>query len=221
MDFATDSAFSALRSRRQWLTFLAVAAVALAAAHALDQGAWQHLRDTKVNERDWGRLLRSLGYLPTWIIVAGALWLHDHGDSARASRWAWRGGLVVLAPMVAGTLAEALKILVRRLRPTPEVFSYEWRPFSDEVFSTRGLGMPSSHVAVAFAGAAVLSRVFPRTWWLWYLLAVGCAVTRILALGHFLSDTVAAALLGYAVGAVLAHTGGFGKSLQREETLAQ
>jgi membrane-associated phospholipid phosphatase len=67
----------------------------------------------------------------------------------------------------------------------------------------------------------VLSRIFPRAWWLWYLLAVGCALTRLLALGHFFSDTVVAALLGYAVGVVMARSGGFGRSLQRREALAQ
>ena len=80
--------------------------------------------------------------------------------------------------------------------------------------------MPSSHVMVAFAGAAVLSRVFPRAWWIWYLLASGCALTRVLALGHFFSDTVVAAFLGYVVGVVMARTGGFGRALQRPETLA-
>jgi membrane-associated phospholipid phosphatase len=35
---------------------------------------------------------------------------------------------------------------------------------------------------------------------LWYALAAGCAATRVLALGHFLSDTVVAAVLGVMVG---------------------
>ena len=67
----------------------------------------------------------------------------------------------------------------------------------------RGLGMPSSHVLVAFAGAAALARLFPRATLLWYLLAIGCAATRVLALGHFLSDVVAAAVLGWFVAELL------------------
>jgi hypothetical protein len=31
------------------------------------------MRDARVYERDWGRMLRSAGYLPTWIIASGAL----------------------------------------------------------------------------------------------------------------------------------------------------
>ena len=56
---------------------------------------------------------------------------------------------------------------------------------------------------VAFAAAAAMARVFPRASWIWYLLATGCALSRVLAVGHFLSDTVAAAFLGYAVGVLL------------------
>ena len=63
--------------------------------------------------------------------------------------------------------------------------------------------MPSSHTLVAFAGATAMARLFPRAWWLWYLLAAGCALTRVMAVAHFLSDTIVAALLGYAVGDLL------------------
>ena len=128
---------------------------------------------------------------------------------------------MVLAPAVAGAFAEVLKMLFRRLRPSPAVFDYQWRPFSEDLPSTRGLGLPSSHAVVAFAAAAVLSRLGPRAWWLWYLLATGCAMTRVLALGHFFSDTVVAAFLGYMVGVVMARTGGFGRSLQPRTTMAQ
>ncbi|MEQ1689935.1 MAG: phosphatase PAP2 family protein [Gemmatimonas sp.] len=217
----TTPAMRALRTRRQWFVFLGVAVVSVIAAHVLDETAWQRMRDPRIYEKDLGRLLRVIGYLPTWLIVATALWTHDRADATRrTSGWGWRGGLVLLAPTLGGALAEVLKMLVRRLRPTPELFAYDWRPFSEDFFSTRGLGMPSSHALTAFAAAAAMSRVFPRTWALWYLLAIGCAVTRVLALGHFLSDTVVAAFLGYVVGVVLARSGGFGRSLDGTQSLA-
>lgn len=209
MTTVRNPAWDALRTRRQWLVFLAVATALGVVAHLLDHAVWSQIRDTRVNDKDWGRLLRSMGYVPTWLIVAGGFWLHDRGSTG----WGWRGGLVVLAPALSGGVAELLKIAIRRLRPDPEVFHYVWRPMAEDLWSTRGLGIPSSHVAVAFAGAAVLARLLPKGWWLWYVLAAGCAVTRILALGHFLSDTVVAALLGYVVGVVLARSGGFGRSL--------
>ena len=211
------SARGALRTRRQWLVFACIAVVALVIAHLLDVYAWQQLRDPRILEKELGRLLRMIGYVPTWLIVAIALWAHDRGDAdQRSSGWGWRGGLVLLAPLLGGALAEVLKMVLRRLRPSADVFAYAWRPFSEDPFSTRGLGMPSSHTMVAFAGAAALSRVFPQSWGLWYLLAAGCAATRVLAVGHFLSDTVVAALLGYVVGVLLARTGGFERSLDRQ-----
>jgi len=48
-----------------------------------------------------------------------------------------------------------------------------------------------------------MTRLFPRAWWLWFLLSAGCAVTSVMAVAHFLSDTVVAAVLGYAVGELL------------------
>lgn len=175
-------------------------AALIVAAHVLDRPAWEHWRDPRVLERDWGRLLRSVGYLPTWLIIAIGLWTHD--KSAAHGRWL-RGGYLLLAPILGGLVAELLKLVFRRLRPSPEVFDYVFRAFTEDLLSTRGLGLPSSHVLVAFAGATALARLFPRAWWLWYLLAAGCGATRIMALGHFLSDVVVAAVLGWFVGELL------------------
>jgi len=178
-----------------WGRWLVVSLAAAGVAHLLDPGAWQLLRDPRVYERDWGRLLRVLGYLPTWGIVALALW---QGGADRAGAAA-RGRLVLLAPLCGGVVAEVGKLLVRRLRPDPELFGYAFRSFADGPLSNRGMGLPSSHTLVAFAGAAALALLYPRLRWLWYGLAAGCALTRVMALGHFLSDVVVAACLGWAV----------------------
>lgn len=214
MEFAAAAPMRALTTRRQWLVFLALAFGATVVSHLLDETAWRLLRDPRVYEKDLGRLLRILGYLPTWLIVAIALWTHDRATPERRSiGWGWRGGLILLAPTLGGALAEVLKMLLRRLRPSTEVFGYVWRPFSEDFISTRGLGLPSSHALVAFAAATVLARLFPRAWGLWYLVAAGCALTRLLATAHYLSDTVVAALVGYVVGVLLARAGGFGRAL--------
>lgn len=182
---------------RWWL--VAVVGIGLiAGAHLLDEWVWTHVRDARVYERDWGRMLRSAGYLPTWLIVAIGLWGQDRGRA----RWGWRGGLMILTPTIGGALAELLKLVVRRLRPpdVTSVFTYAFRPFSERSWSTAGLGMPSSHMLVAMGAATVLARLFPRVWWLWYLIAAGCGYTRLLANAHYLSDVVAAAVLGWVVG---------------------
>lgn len=187
---------SANSARARWLRFLIIAVVAIACAHLLDGTAWRSARLLSVNDKDWGRLLRSMGYLPTWGVIALGFWLQQR-EHPRRSAYAWA---LVLGPALGGALAELLKLSIRRLRPNPDVFEYVFRPFADGPLSNRGMGMPSSHTLVAFAGAAVLARLYPRARWLWYTLAAGCAATRVLAMGHFLSDTVVAAVLGLMVG---------------------
>ncbi len=187
---------SANSTRSRWIQFVLIAVVAIACAHLLDGTAWRSARLLTVNDKDWGRLLRSMGYLPTWGVIALGFWLQQRDHPRRAAY----AGALVLGPALGGALAEGLKLSIRRLRPNPDVFEYAFRPFVDGPLSNRGMGMPSSHVLVAFAGAAVLAHLYPRARWLWYALAAGCAATRVLAMGHFLSDTVVAAVLGVVVG---------------------
>jgi len=146
-----------------------------------------------------GRMLRTFGYLPLWLLAAIALALND-----RESREWWRrAALLAAAPTASGIFGELLKITVRRLRPSDDGSSYHFRAFGDHPFSSRGLGFPSSHAIVAFGAAAILARLFPRARVVWYAAAVGCAVSRLLAHAHYLSDVVAAACVGIGVGALL------------------
>jgi undecaprenyl-diphosphatase len=144
-------------------------------------------------------MLRTFGYLPFWLLAAIALALND-----RESREWWRrGALLAGAPTAAGIVGELLKITVRRMRPPEEGSAYSFRAFSDHPFSSRGFGFPSSHAVVAFGAAAILARLFPRAKVVWYAAAVGCAVSRLLAHAHYLSDVVAAAIIGIAIAALL------------------
>jgi membrane-associated phospholipid phosphatase len=182
------------------MRWLIVSVVAIIAAHLADEVAWRTLRMSDVYEKDWGRLLRSLGYLPTWWAVALAYWLEarDRPHGGRVALY------LALSPTAGGGVAELGKILMRRLRPDDLTFGYAFRPYSDHFWSNKGMGLPSSHTLCAFAGAAALAHVFPRARWVFYALAAGCAVTRVMANAHFLSDVTVAACLGVAVGWVLA-----------------
>jgi membrane-associated phospholipid phosphatase len=197
VDFSVMTSANSARGR--WLRFLIIAAVAIVSAHLLDGTAWRLARLLSVNDKDWGRLLRSMGYLPTWGVIAMGFWVQQRNHPRRAAYAA----ALVLGPALGGILAELLKLSIRRLRPNPDVFEYVFRPFADGPLSNRGMGMPSSHTLVAFAGAAVLAHLYPRARGLWYALAAGCAATRVLAMGHFLSDTVVAAVLGVVVSTLL------------------
>lgn len=175
-------------------------AVACVASLALDRVAYDHLAYVGVYEHEWGRLLRIVGFWPTWFAAALILWLHERGTIASARR---RALLLMTSPAVAGAFAEALKLVLRRERPTAHQGQYALRSFADHPFSTAGIGSPSSHAAVAFGAAAILASFFPRARWMWLALAFGCALTRVLARAHFVSDAMGGAVVGLAAAAWL------------------
>jgi undecaprenyl-diphosphatase len=102
-----------------------------------------------------------------------------------------------------GLLAEILKLILRRDRPRAHDGEYVFRAFSDRPFHSGGLALPSSHVLVAFSAAAMLARLFPRAAPVWFLLATGCAYTRVATRAHFVSDVMLAALVGFLVPVLL------------------
>jgi membrane-associated phospholipid phosphatase len=188
---------TAMNARAPVVRVFALMAVAIIVAHLLDPLAFRWIRIEGVYDEDWGRMLRVMGFVPLWMAAGAALMLHDRPARSLLARS--RGALVIWGAGFGGLAAELLKLLVRRLRPG-EAGEYVFRPFAERPFSTGGLGMPSSHALVAFGAAAVLSRLFPRARIVWWGLAWGCAFTRVAAGAHFLSDTVAAACVGWLVG---------------------
>jgi membrane-associated phospholipid phosphatase len=130
----------------------------------------------------------------------------DPGAEARdpgARAWYHRGALLLAAPVGGGIGAEPLKLLLRRERPWAHDGEWVFRAFTERPFSTGGLALPSSHAMVAFAAAFMLARLFPRAAPVWWLLAAGCGLTRVMAGAHFVSDIVVAALGAWLVVAAL------------------
>lgn len=186
-------------STRSWI-WLAATVLAVVAAHLLDRWAYTALFMPDVYEQDWGRLLRVMGFAPTWLVIGGAVWLEGRWRDA-PSGLAGRQTLLVLvlAIAVGGLGSEALKLLIRRERPG-EGLEYLFRSFAVDPLSTRRLGMPSGHTMVAFAGAAALGRRFRGAGPVLLALAAGCGLTRVMAHAHYLSDVVTAAVLGIPIG---------------------
>lgn len=188
--------------RGAWMA-LAITVAATAVTMFVDRTAYQWLNAPTIYDKDLGRLLRVMGFSGTWILLALAVGLHEGTNPLRrawAQRRAW---LLFWSPTLAGALAELLKIVVRRERPGANDGLYGFRPWDERTWSSGGLGFPSSHAAVAFGGAAMLARMFPRARWVGYGLAVGCAATRVLHRAHFVSDVVFAAGLGWLSGWLL------------------
>jgi membrane-associated phospholipid phosphatase len=166
-----------------------LAVVAIVLAHLGDRWAFHHLVSPGIYDRDLGRMLRTVGYLPIWLLMALALWLETRNTR--------RALLLALVPTAGGALCEILKILLRRERPGLHQGAYYFRPFSNQPFKTTDIGLPSSHALVAFSGAWLLCRFYPRAWPVWVGLATACAITRVEAQAHFLSDVTVGAVVAY------------------------
>ena len=166
-----------------------VALAAIVVAHLGDRWAWHHLITPGVYDHDQGRMFRTVGFLPIWLLLAVGLWLST-GDRRK-------GWLLALVPTAGGLLAEVLKILLRRERPGLHDGAYYFRPFSDHLIATKDIGLPSSHALVAFSAAWLLCRMYPKGCPVWLFLAAGCAVTRVQAQAHFLSDVTVAAVAAW------------------------
>jgi len=188
----------------RWLRALLVVVALLLAAHMVDWWAHANLQAPRLAEKDLGRMLRVMGFLPFWFVIALALALcdraHEVGSAATRHARAW---LLVGGATLGGLVAEVLKLTVRRERPNLQVGEYVFREWSERPFHTGGLGLASSHAGVAFGAAFMLARLFPRARWVWYGLSVGCAYSRIAAGVHFVSDVVVAGMLAFAVVALL------------------
>jgi membrane-associated phospholipid phosphatase len=179
---------------RRWVFIGLAALVLIGLSSAIDPWAYHHVQMRGVYDTDWGRAFRSVGYWPIWIVVALACWLERPEDGTGLRRASVLVGSVTLA----GLLGEVLKLVIRRQRPGIADGAYSFRAWSDRPFSSAGFGLPSSHALIAFSAAAALTRLFPRAAPIWYALAIGCGVTRVLAGAHFVSDVIVGALLGIA-----------------------
>lgn len=189
-----------MRAWRRVVLFAVGCALAIVVAHALDRTAMTALYSEKLDSRDWGRLLRIIGYFPAWILLASIFIAIDWRQALRIGnghRWL-RGVMVTLGAGTAGLVAEGVKLVTRRMRPeaATEQQLYVFRCFSEETWSTAGLGMASSHAAVAFGGCWMLARLHPEARWLFVALAIGCALSRVMIGAHYLSDVIAGAAVG-------------------------
>jgi undecaprenyl-diphosphatase len=173
---------------------IALGLLALVALVTLaDPWAYTYLSFRGIYDQGWGRIVRTTGYLPFWLLAGLALFLSSR------SAWAQRAALLLAgAPTAAGALGQVLKLLIRRGRPLANEGQYVFRAFTDRPFYSRDFGMPSGDVIVAFAAFAILARLWPRARILWYGLGLCCALGRVLVGAHFLSDVVVAAVLGWA-----------------------
>jgi membrane-associated phospholipid phosphatase len=196
---------AAVPARIAWSRFAVAAALLIIASVAIDRWAYTHIVYGRVYEEDWGRMLRIMGFWPFWLLASIALVLNDWPRRTAESVYPalMRSWLLIASATASGLAGEFLKLLFRRERPRAHEGAYYFRPFTDRPFHSGGLALPSSHAIVAFGAATMLSRLYPRAWPVWYLLATGCGLTRVMAQAHFVSDVSVSALVAWAIAAWL------------------
>jgi undecaprenyl-diphosphatase len=119
-----------------------------------------------------------------WILVALVLLLQKpHRET----------GVMVLVALLFGVVFGEilLKPMIARLRPFQ---TYE--AFTTILHETKGFSFPSGHTTSSFAAAGVLIHHFRSKGWIFMVLAVGVAFSRLYYLVHYPSDIIGGVLLG-------------------------
>lgn len=112
--------------------------------------------------------------------------------------------LLVSSSLGAGLLAHIIKLCVFRARPRALDLStatfnstfHDLFPFFSA--GSAGQGFPSGHTATAVGLAIALGMTYPRRRWIFAVLAVIVAVSRVISHAHFPTDVAAGAMLGAA-----------------------
>ncbi|HMO12677.1 MAG TPA: phosphatase PAP2 family protein [Pirellulaceae bacterium] len=118
-----------------------------------------------------------------------------------------------------GLLGDAVKLVVERVRPVAVYHQLDdiaghalsgWGETPDmhaSAVTSYHLGsFPSSHAATAFAFAAVMVWLIPRSGWYFYTLAALAGIQRVAYLGHWTSDVVVGAVIGLLMGMLFTQT---------------
>ncbi len=92
-----------------------------------------------------------------------------------------------------------LKFFIQRTRPF-ETLTLPLVQGADYTFSFWNTSFPSLHTAAVFSLVPVLDKEFPKLKWFWITLALLISSSRIYLGVHYLSDVLAACLIGLLVG---------------------
>lgn len=154
-----------------------------------------------IEHHDWYRMLRVVGFLGTWVVIALVFILNDRNRH--------RGLAILFSAALSGAIAELAKLLIARERPVENGIIqsglYHFRGFFSGFADGSNLGLPSSHAAVAFGGCFMLAAIVPSARRLLILLALGCGLTRMLTGAHFSTDIYLGAIIGWLVSLWFVH----------------
>ena len=106
--------------------------------------------------------------------------------------------------IAAGLISGFLKVTVARSRPDAQQGARDFHPFR---FQDRNFSFPAGEATEVFTLAAVISTHYPH-WWVeavCYTAATLTTLARVRQNEHWVSDSLAGALIGYHVGRAVVH----------------
>lgn len=138
------------------------------------------------------RVMRDLGEPVMTFILMFVVWVYDRRRLKAAV-------MLLGATIVPGVVGWLLRASAGRFRPInlDGANMWElWRGFA----TPRDLSWPSGHAALAFATAAALSYLSPTGRNMFIVIAVFCALSRVIMMAHFYSDVILGAAIGWTLG---------------------
>ena len=200
---------SRLSAPKRWTLAIAITALMMIVLSVADRALILDLAEPEKRDDSWRWALKKVGEIPFWLAVAVVAFVAKRD-------WRWPVGIVASAA-AGGGLAELAKLVIGRERPVRDFViqndaHYVWKdgplgPFLAGFWDSSNLGLPSSHTAVAFGGAAVLGLLAPNLRLPALILATGCGLTRVLAGAHFPTDVALGAAIGVASAVLIARIG--------------
>jgi len=176
-----------------WLRMGMVGTGLVLAGSALDRRGDRFAQDHAGNR--WLKGVNKIGnnVLP-WLAIGGAAAAAFDGSDPARSR---TGHAAVEAGGTALLAVTALKSVVGRARPENNLGNHTFKPFSSLVGYD---SFPSGHTIITWAVATPFAEEYDAPWL--YGVAALTNLARVGSRQHWVSDTVAGSVLGYAIGKV-------------------
>ncbi|WP_229205004.1 YjbH domain-containing protein [Duganella sp. Leaf61] len=195
-----DQSLNAVPAPREWLRPASLAIGAVLVSALADKPVDRQMK--KYHDKKVLRGLNTYGNALPYVLVGAAGAAFALGDERMRNT-----GLISMQSIAAATGVSLVgKYAVGRARPEEE--RGPWSRVSDG-YSRSDASFPSGHSAVAFAAVTPFAKEYDAPW-LYGVAALGSA-GRVAGRKHWVSDTVAGGVLGYAVGSWLWHA-------QRDQT---
>jgi len=136
----------------------------------------------------------SIAGEPQWFILGGLLVYLIYRKKNPV--YAKNGIILISSVALSGIISGIIKVSVGRYRPVKffkeNLYGFDGWHFNEYRFNS----FPSGHTTTAFAAGVALALMFPRQRAFFIMFGFFIAFTRVATTVHYLSDTLAGALIG-------------------------